>query len=515
MSDAHDGGSTPGKERLWPAILVVAAVVAVGVVRLLLTFGDPYSAYGDNALLELATRNALDGDQLLGPYSRFGWNHPGPAFFYLTAPFQLFGDDSSRAMFVGALLLNGAAAVTIVAVVARRSGPVPAWWAAVVVVGYLLVLGPGGLSSPWNPQTIVLPTALVIVLAAAGASGSLPSLLGAGVVASCIVQTHIGPAGALLAVLVVATVLWSVAPRPGAPAGAARRIGAALCGLAVLGVVWLPTVVEEVSREPGNLTRLIEFTLDDDHTDNYSFGVEGHPIGDTAAAVATQVAAVPLGMHGGPATSLPGDRLAMALLCTAVGAVVVVVGRRRVARFPAAMAGLGMVAGGAAAWSTTQVVGPLEPYQLVWASALAVPVWLAAGILVVYLLPSGTARRAGPVVLAGASALAVTMAMALVADDGEPTPSHPVVAEAARGAEEHARSSGARTVVVRIPANDRWPVAAGVVLELRRAGFDARIEGDWGHLFGRQLRSDGDEDLVLVVGDAGVLTRVGPVTPRG
>src|SRR3982751_419405 len=52
-----------------------------------LTFG------GDAAALEFGTWHAARGEQLLGAYSRFGWNHPGPAFFYLAAPlYEVLGE---------------------------------------------------------------------------------------------------------------------------------------------------------------------------------------------------------------------------------------------------------------------------------------------------------------------------------------------------------------------------------------------------------------------------------------
>jgi hypothetical protein len=35
---------------------------------------------GDGAAIELGTLHAAHGVQLVGPYSRFGWSHPGPAF---------------------------------------------------------------------------------------------------------------------------------------------------------------------------------------------------------------------------------------------------------------------------------------------------------------------------------------------------------------------------------------------------------------------------------------------------
>src|SRR5258706_2457511 len=47
----------------------------------------PYVPVGDLALIESYTIDASGGKLLVGAYSRFGWNHPGPAYFYLLAPF--------------------------------------------------------------------------------------------------------------------------------------------------------------------------------------------------------------------------------------------------------------------------------------------------------------------------------------------------------------------------------------------------------------------------------------------
>ena len=41
---------------------------------------------GDYAGLEIATRYVFTGRTLLGPYSRFMFNHPGPLYFFVIAP---------------------------------------------------------------------------------------------------------------------------------------------------------------------------------------------------------------------------------------------------------------------------------------------------------------------------------------------------------------------------------------------------------------------------------------------
>ena len=61
---------------------------------------------------EVAVRLVGDGT-VLGPYSRFVFNHPGPLYFYLLAlPYRLFGGTSTL-LFWGALVINAAAAVAM------------------------------------------------------------------------------------------------------------------------------------------------------------------------------------------------------------------------------------------------------------------------------------------------------------------------------------------------------------------------------------------------------------------
>ena len=77
------------------------------------------SPASDFALLELSTGEALRGTQLLGPYSRFGWRHPGPAYFYLQAPLYGASGASSASLPVAVLIFNWAALLGVVACLRR------------------------------------------------------------------------------------------------------------------------------------------------------------------------------------------------------------------------------------------------------------------------------------------------------------------------------------------------------------------------------------------------------------
>jgi hypothetical protein len=58
----------------WPSFAVAQCLGLVSLSRSL----GPSWLVGDAALLELNVISALRGDQLLGPYSQYGWHHPGP-----------------------------------------------------------------------------------------------------------------------------------------------------------------------------------------------------------------------------------------------------------------------------------------------------------------------------------------------------------------------------------------------------------------------------------------------------
>jgi hypothetical protein len=102
----------PALARLPVAPAVLGAAVLVGVVRILMAVGQPFSADGDQAVIELQVRLASHFRVVLGPYDRFGWHHLGPSYFYLLAPLYVFGGDHTRALSAGQLLLNAVFALS-------------------------------------------------------------------------------------------------------------------------------------------------------------------------------------------------------------------------------------------------------------------------------------------------------------------------------------------------------------------------------------------------------------------
>src|SRR5262252_8031899 len=98
-------------------IVLVVAVLALIFVR---SMADDY-AIGDGAFLELYTLHSVRGIWPFGPYSQFGWHHPGPLYFYLLAPLYAAGGFRFAALNVGAALINAAAALLLLSVIRRRA----------------------------------------------------------------------------------------------------------------------------------------------------------------------------------------------------------------------------------------------------------------------------------------------------------------------------------------------------------------------------------------------------------
>jgi hypothetical protein len=78
----------------------------------------------------------------LGPYSRFGWHHPGPLYFYLLAPLYAAGGFRFVGINVSAAIINLTSltiALTVIRCCASRS---LVNWVPIVLGSYILSLTP-------------------------------------------------------------------------------------------------------------------------------------------------------------------------------------------------------------------------------------------------------------------------------------------------------------------------------------------------------------------------------------
>jgi len=270
-----------------------------------LQFFDSTTVYprGDLAVIDYNTRLAMHGHLLVGMYDRFAtWHHPGPALFELYAAFYWVFGSSANTLYAAALMVALISTALVVIVIRRRTSEVVGR-ASVVVMGlvlvYLATSTPGSgflesltlLTSPWNPDIVLVPTLLFMVLAAAAldGAGSMAALL---VVGSVLVQADVGVfplVGAITIVVIVAGAVRAIVHRrrlsaqssqldhddehdPSSPEHAAapeeRRatislstrtwIIAAVTAVALLGL-WILPLYQQVHSGDGNLSAIASF----------------------------------------------------------------------------------------------------------------------------------------------------------------------------------------------------------------------------------------------------------------
>jgi hypothetical protein len=237
---------------------LLAASPAVPYAVILALHAVPrFSMFGDYAILELVTRWVRNGHTLFGPYSRFRFSHPGPAYFYVMAVFYELCGRQSSGLFVGAFAVNSAAIVATVSALRLLASRVHAVAAAVVLVAWMAAFG-DVFANAWNPLITALPLVAFLVLAALFALGESAAALPAVFFGAFVAQAHLATVITFVAAGLAASVAYVVRRRRDLSRRDRRQIA---WSLALLAVMFAPVLVEQVTSQEGNLTKIVHFFL--------------------------------------------------------------------------------------------------------------------------------------------------------------------------------------------------------------------------------------------------------------
>jgi hypothetical protein len=485
------------RRRLWIAGVGVAVAVAAVIVRLL----PDTAPDSDFAVIDLAVFRVLHGWQAVGPYSRFGWNHPGPIYFQLLAPLYALGGLRHLSVVLTVAAMNAASLIGLAAIL-RRNSPAMLWAAVVWLVVYLVRLD-GLLASPWNPYVPLLPLALLLASAAAAASGAyrlLPLVVG---LASFVIQTHVGFAAvAVAAVAATGAIIgvdWLGAARRGLRLD--RSLVRGLAAAAALGVLlWAVPLIDEV--RPGGLHNLRQLA---------TYLTETAPHNPRLSAQAFEhliVAPFTPHLQLWSNTPLPGRELEVRRIvqiqAAALVAATIVFFRRR-QRFERNLAVIVMLTSLAGLAAVRRLPeAPLE-YTLLWVTILGVMAWTIASAVPIAALLEWITRRSGGRPLLSWRWLTATLIVMVVA-----ACLHDVVALRAADVRNSTYIErltalvrtkldrlGAREPFIRVP-QAFWGVATGVVLQLRLAGLSPHVDADWVSMFGPDCAPTGREPVTIV-----------------
>ncbi|MGI8664250.1 MAG: hypothetical protein ACR2LQ_13735 [Acidimicrobiales bacterium] len=474
--------------------MAAAAFLVLGIGwNALQAWQQGWIAEGDSAIIALRTDDVLTAHPpLLGNPTTAGTStaqdayHPGPLEFELLAlPLRVWA-PSTLGLLVGVALVNAAAIVLLVLFAHRRGGGsaalAAAAWAAILVFG----LGEEIPHDAYNPHIVLIPLALLGVLAWSILCLDDVAIPLAVAVGSLVAQSHayevLMVAGMLLLVIVGRCVQRS------RPRG--RWLGAAvLTGF----VLWLPPIIDQLSNKPGNLRVLFdEARSSGGETEGWGFAWRGladaitppfrwlirqpswadtHPdpgMARAAVALAVLVAMIVVAVRSRRA----GDRAAFSLIVTALGALAV--SAATAARLPTGIAS-------AAPYNHRHwwVTGSLAWFALVWGVAALHRERLPRAIRL-----AGFALTAFVVVLTGSQ---------VTVGDDRGSASFGALAALERPVVAAARDKGPVVVVGR-GAQAFTSIEPGLVAVLTLHGIDARVLGGEAKIFG--ARRVGGVDIV-------------------
>lgn len=481
------------------SVLLLATLTAAVVIA---RQGHPGTPVSDVAVIESYALLAASGDLMLGPYSRFQWHHPGPAYIYWMVPFHWASGFRTTGMAAGALALNLLSLATIWWVMFRCARPGLALAMALTLAWFVWRAAPV-MVSPWNPHVPILPLMAAVAAGAGAAAGTTSLLPAVAFFASLAAQAHV-------ALLPVAVAVGAAALASGwlvTTIGKGRRdrhgLTWALLGTAgVLVVLWALPIVEQLSAPTGNLGLLWRFFLSQT-ADRQSLASATRMWADMLASIARPDFRVASGLpfEIGPRwTAVWASVEVLGLLVAAA------VGWRRGRSFEVALAALLLLATGIALWSVTEIRERVFDHDIFWIGAIgAMNAALLLSLAWIRSEPTAIERLTPFSIEGGLAWLAIgaTCVAGLVAlgrVSAAATQSGPA-SQAARDVADDVRrylvGRGSPRTLIRID-QDSWEMTAGVVLQLQRAGVPFSIEDDWIVMFTPSFARTGAEGLTLM-----------------
>lgn len=531
MTSTSAGGGRSAPSSPWTGWLLAAAVAVTllpAVVAVARAATSDWEPSGDQAMEVLRMHDTGTAHTpLLGPYSRFGWDHPGPLLFWVGAPALRLAGPVGVMVLVG--LLNAAAVVGTVIAARRLAGTAFALLVAATTAVLVHSHGAVKLVDPWNPWVTVLPLlCYLFTVPVAASTGSRRAAAVAVLTGSFAAQSHLGNLPVVVATAAGGVVWWWFATRRARPAGAwpaglpdgtsadhsgvaptgrtaSIRRGRRLLGLlgALVVALWSGPLIDQVVNDPGNLTSLVEFVLDSPE--------EAAPLGESLGAAARELGFLPAWAGAReevwPVDPAPVWTLLVLPVALAVGASPAA--RRRTGgpatRVPlAALAALVHVA---ATFTVTRTTGGLIAYVLRWTWPVAVFATAVALLPLVDLLRRHRTPvvRIGRAVAAGLAGAVVVVAATAAALDAARQPVEPSPATD-RSARELARAL--RPVLPAGAYGLEWldvrsfsAVSIGTAANLTRHGYDIDFPADHAGRVGEfRARGRTDRPLVVIVG---------------
>lgn len=465
---------------LWPAWSFVA--------------GPAVLESGDFAANALQIADAKFGGEWLGNYSRWGFNHPGPAFFYVYAIGEwLLADGlgvvaSPHQAHVAAGIALQAAFIAASAALVATSGR-QGWTKAFVLLAVTVFVAartPWAISSIWAPHVLFGPTLLLVVASAQAYAGRAAALILLVIASVFCVHGHV--AQPLIVVPIFLAAIWGYWRNAIGPLGirSQTRVMAACGSLVLLGL--LPIGLDALLSPKSNLSYILDYLKVDhgptptwDQATRYLLGYlafEHHP-----------ESAVPEGTWAG-STALSGllVLIGLVILGVAFRSIEWIGSRHRQsvrksseADRVAAMTGFALLL--ALLWCK-RVTGELYEFNAFFVYALLASLLYSVLAMGLRAWPSNQVAS-GLVTLIAGLMLFNTFAMNRLPAPFSAAETYLRPGPVVTGARQ-------RSGVLLSFEHAEWPIATALAIELKREGVPYFVTPEWATLFGRDRVLDFD-----------------------
>jgi hypothetical protein len=482
--------------RVGGLLLVVAVLVSIVAAS---RRTSPMFPVSDEAMTEIYTLQATHGQQLTGPYSRFGWHHPGPVYFYFLVPFYEAAGRRTAGLNAGALVSNLLMVAVIGWALARNRQHALLVGFAVLMFLYARPLNELLVSS-WNAHVAVLPLAATLVTAALALAGDhvlLPVVVAIG---SFAVQTHLAVAPGVALCAGAALTVPLVRARPDGTRDPAPWVFTVI----VAAILWIVPLVESLKNGGGNIHLLLAF-FSSSPPSLRSMSAGPQAWCDLVTAVLRSDLRVPAGLPFEASGGTVTRSLAVAELVLLAG--VAMAKRRAGDRGFAWLASLALVTSLVALYAASHIPEDLTDHQVFWISALGmVNATIILGALVAWAnevasVPTGIKRSMVLLVVGSFSLWLVYSGLSGMAAVGirsrHPSSEERFVRATTRVLSDIFARQPGRHVTLRVdPAT--WQVTAGLLLQLEKAGVPCSVDAALA-MYGEQFRPRGTEDFEVAI----------------
>ena len=463
---------------LWSAFAAYAITQGAGFI-----FGGPVIETGDFAVNAIQITHAKHFAEIYGNYSRWGFNHPGPFFFYIYAASEAFFYDllhivasPHQAHVLGGILLQTgflASAIVTAASLTGRKSTVLIWVAAAAIV---LPYAGSAFSSIWMPHVILAPYALLVTSCAAIACGRAAYIPVGAFVVCVLCHGHV--AQPLMTIPLFSAAIYAYLRQQrtkGLPLSSVIRSNRVeIAGSIAIIVIFLAPIVLDLLRgeasnfhrireymgHPGaskpNISKALNYAFSYfvfDHTPENIGNMKHVPL--LTKRILLGVASIGVMMF--LPRLLPSDKQK---------------GYRLLAKFIAGAMLLAIL------WSK-QVTGPLYEFNSHFIYGIVMMTWAQIATTLLHLLAY---RHEAVSELVMASAFAVITVIAVVWAPHLNVFSEPHVL--ALKSPYMDRDHTPAPAIIDQTTNEDWPGTTALALWLTRSGSDYRVTNDWAYVFG-------------------------------